>query len=265
REHPTLLRPAGTLAILQRTGGVPDGSRAGRAVSAVGPAGTRHGASAGGAPHAVDHPALAGRTAPCANAPGAEPRALRPAAASRAGRPLWARPYRVLPRRGGRDSLAAGLPRPGSATTARCARPCPGGGASLKPRLREDADGDCLSAAPRNRRRARAGRGAHRSGDRAWLCTLSGDRWDPAWSDADRARPAGGQIDQIRQDLAAVRETGSALWEPYFLALLADLCAQEGQVEAGLATLDEALAAAQGKGQRMVEAELYRLRGSLLL
>jgi predicted ATPase len=75
----------------------------------------------------------------------------------------------------------------------------------------------------------------------------------------------GEQIDQIRQDLAAVRETGSALWEPYFLALLADICAQEGQVEAGLATLDEALAATQGKGQRMVEAELYRLRGSLLL
>jgi predicted ATPase len=75
----------------------------------------------------------------------------------------------------------------------------------------------------------------------------------------------GEQISQIRQDLAAVRETGSALWEPYFLALLADVYAQEGQVEAGLATLDEALAAAQATGQRMVEAELCRLRGCLLL
>jgi class 3 adenylate cyclase/predicted ATPase len=75
----------------------------------------------------------------------------------------------------------------------------------------------------------------------------------------------GEQIGQIRQDLAAVRETGSALWEPYFLGLLADVYAQDGQVEAGLATLDEALAAAQGTGQRMVESELYRLRGSLLL
>ena len=53
--------------------------------------------------------------------------------------------------------------------------------------------------------------------------------------------------------------------EPYFLGLLADVYAQEGQVEAGLATLDEALAAAQATGQRLVEAELYRLRGSLLL
>jgi class 3 adenylate cyclase/predicted ATPase len=75
----------------------------------------------------------------------------------------------------------------------------------------------------------------------------------------------GEQIGQIRQDLAAVRETGSAVWEPYFLGLLADVYAQDGQVEAGLATLDEALAAAQGTGQRMVEAELYRLRGCLLL
>lgn len=73
------------------------------------------------------------------------------------------------------------------------------------------------------------------------------------------------RIGQIRQDLAAVRETGSALWEPYFLALLADVYAQEGQVEAGLATLAEALAAAQATGERWWEAELYRLRGSLLL
>jgi predicted ATPase len=75
----------------------------------------------------------------------------------------------------------------------------------------------------------------------------------------------GEQIGQIHQDLAAVRETGSALWEPYFLGLLADVYAQDGQVEAGLATLDGALAAAQGTGQRMVESELYRLRGNLLL
>jgi predicted ATPase len=76
---------------------------------------------------------------------------------------------------------------------------------------------------------------------------------------------SGEQIGQIRQDLAAVRETGSGVLEPYFLGLLADAYARDGQVETGLATLDEALAAAQGTGQRMVEAELYRLRASLLL
>jgi predicted ATPase/class 3 adenylate cyclase len=70
---------------------------------------------------------------------------------------------------------------------------------------------------------------------------------------------------QICQDLAAVRETGTALWEPYFLALLAEAYQHEGQVEAGLATLAEALAAAQATGERWGEAELYRLRGELLL
>ena len=75
----------------------------------------------------------------------------------------------------------------------------------------------------------------------------------------------GERIGQIRQHLAAMRETGSAVWEPYFLGLLADVYAQEGEFEAGLASLDEALAAAQATGQRMVEAELYRLRGSFLL
>jgi predicted ATPase len=56
------------------------------------------------------------------------------------------------------------------------------------------------------------------------------------------------QIGQIRQDLAAVRETGSALWAPYFLALMADAYAQQGQVDAGLATLAEALTVAQALG-----------------
>jgi predicted ATPase len=76
--------------------------------------------------------------------------------------------------------------------------------------------------------------------------------------------PVGERIGQIRQGLAAVRETGSALWEPYFLALMADAYTQQGQVDAGLATLAEALAAGQATGERWAEAELHRLRGSLL-
>src|SRR5262245_16774898 len=75
----------------------------------------------------------------------------------------------------------------------------------------------------------------------------------------------GEQIGQIRQDLAAVRATGSAVWEPHFLGLLADVYAQDGQVGQALASLDEALAATQSTRQRLVEAELYRLQGSFLL
>jgi predicted ATPase len=75
----------------------------------------------------------------------------------------------------------------------------------------------------------------------------------------------GEPISQLRQGLATVRATGTALWEPYFLALLAEAYGQEGQVEAGLAALAEALAAVQATGERWGEAELHRLRGELLL
>jgi predicted ATPase len=70
---------------------------------------------------------------------------------------------------------------------------------------------------------------------------------------------------QMRQELLAVRETGTVLWEPYVLALLAEVYAQEGQVEVGRATLAEALAAAHATGERWGEAELYRLQGEWLL
>ena len=83
-----------------------------------------------------------------------------------------------------------------------------------------------------------------------------------------RGRPAAhgqrrGADGQIRQDLAAVRETGSALWEPYFLALLADVTRNRGRSKRGFQALAEALAAAQATGERWAEAELYRLRGEL--
>jgi predicted ATPase/class 3 adenylate cyclase len=75
----------------------------------------------------------------------------------------------------------------------------------------------------------------------------------------------GEQISQLRQGLATVRATGTALWEPYFLALLAEAYGHEGQVEAGLVALSEALVAVQATGERWGEAELYRLQGTLRL
>jgi predicted ATPase len=47
--------------------------------------------------------------------------------------------------------------------------------------------------------------------------------------------------------------------------MLAEAYGQERQVEAGLAALSEALAAVHATGERWGEAELYRLRGELLL
>jgi predicted ATPase len=70
---------------------------------------------------------------------------------------------------------------------------------------------------------------------------------------------------QMRQGLSIFRTTGSELMQPYLLALLAETCAKAGQTEAGLVALAEALAVLHTTGERFYEAELYRLKGELLL
>jgi len=71
-------------------------------------------------------------------------------------------------------------------------------------------------------------------------------------------------IVQIRHGLAAWRETGAEMLWRYFLGLLAEAHAKMGQVKEGLAVVAEALAAVPTTG-RFWEAELYRLKGELLL
>jgi predicted ATPase len=72
-------------------------------------------------------------------------------------------------------------------------------------------------------------------------------------------------IAQVRQGLAAYKATGTAVGQPYLLALLAEAYAKHGQAEEGLGVLAEALAAVHHSGERCYEAELYRLKGELLL
>jgi predicted ATPase len=72
-------------------------------------------------------------------------------------------------------------------------------------------------------------------------------------------------IAQIQQGIAAFRATGAELYRPYFLALLAEAYEKAKQSEQGLAVLAEALAAVDNAGERFYEAELYRLKGELLL
>jgi hypothetical protein len=55
------------------------------------------------------------------------------------------------------------------------------------------------------------------------------------------------------------------MFQPYFLALLADAHGRAGQPEAGLRLLVEAFAAVDEQEERFYEAELHRLRGELLL
>ncbi len=72
-------------------------------------------------------------------------------------------------------------------------------------------------------------------------------------------------LSQLRQGLVAYQATGAELGRLQFLSLLAEGYSQSEQVEAGLAVLDEVLATASQNGERFFEAELYRLKGELLL
>lgn len=72
-------------------------------------------------------------------------------------------------------------------------------------------------------------------------------------------------IEQMRQSLAAWRATGAESPRPSYLALLAEAYGKAEQPEEGLRVLNEGLAESHNSGGRFCEAELYRIKGELLL
>ena len=72
-------------------------------------------------------------------------------------------------------------------------------------------------------------------------------------------------IAQMQQSLAAVRAMGAETAWIDLLPLLAAAYAKAGQVEEGLSVVAEALVAVDKSGKHMVEAELYQLKGKLVL
>jgi class 3 adenylate cyclase/predicted ATPase len=72
-------------------------------------------------------------------------------------------------------------------------------------------------------------------------------------------------IADIRRGIAAYRATGAELESSYWLALLAEACATGDAVEEGLAALTEALDLVASTGVRFYHAELFRLKGEMLL
>jgi len=72
-------------------------------------------------------------------------------------------------------------------------------------------------------------------------------------------------IAQMRRGLIDYQATGAKMGLPSHLALLAGECCRAGRTKEGLATVAEALAAVNKTGERSYEAELYRLKGELVL
>jgi predicted ATPase len=84
------------------------------------------------------------------------------------------------------------------------------------------------------------------------------------WVLAMQGQGAAG-LAEIRQGLAADLATGSTSWQPYSLGLLAEASGVGGHPDAGLTALAEALAVTDTTELRYYAAELYRLKGALLL
>lgn len=84
------------------------------------------------------------------------------------------------------------------------------------------------------------------------------------WALVERGHRQEG-IALLQESVAAWQTTGAELLRPYYLALLAEGYAKGGQIEEGLATLAAAFAVMERTGERWWEAELYRLKGELML
>jgi len=72
-------------------------------------------------------------------------------------------------------------------------------------------------------------------------------------------------IEQMRLGLVMQEATGARLARPHFLALLAAALRKTGQAGEGLCVVEEALTLSQQRGEERYLAELYRLKGELLL
>lgn len=85
-----------------------------------------------------------------------------------------------------------------------------------------------------------------------------------AWAWAEQGRVGEG-VEQLRRALTAYSAINSSIMYPYFLGLLADTQRKAAHPEEGLAAVTEALARVAQTGARYYEAELWRLKGELLL
>jgi class 3 adenylate cyclase/tetratricopeptide (TPR) repeat protein len=72
-------------------------------------------------------------------------------------------------------------------------------------------------------------------------------------------------INELQHGLASIRTTGTIVFEPFAHAPLIEAYGKTGQFEMGLQTASEALHFADRYDNRMLEAEVHRLKGEVLL
>lgn len=106
------------------------------------------------------------------------------------------------------------------------------------------------------------------------LIALSNERGFPLWSAGaivmqgwvlfEQGQQAEGIAWMIKA-FSVFQAAEAAVYRSYHLALLAEAYGKVGEVDKGLAFLEEALAIVDRTGERFCEAEIYRLKGELLL
>jgi predicted ATPase len=84
------------------------------------------------------------------------------------------------------------------------------------------------------------------------------------WTQTLRGNGAQG-LPLIAKSLADLKSIGTDIFRSFFLTLLAEASAKDGQAPEGLRVLDETLALVETTGERFWEAEVYRLKGKLIL
>ena len=102
------------------------------------------------------------------------------------------------------------------------------------------------------------------SSQQGFVRWLGGGMCLQGWTLAEQGSVEEGIV-QLCQGLATWRTMGGELGLPHNLAMLAEAYGRGGQAEEGLRVLAEALAIVHKNGERQYEAELYRLKGELLL
>jgi predicted ATPase len=108
-----------------------------------------------------------------------------------------------------------------------------------------------------------ANESATMSGEHGFPLGLAYSDVQLGWAAAHRGHGTDG-IDRMRRGIAAATATGGRLWEPFHLGLVAEALALGGEVDQGLAELDQALARSTLSGERWIDVELHRLRGDLM-
>ncbi|HKV54776.1 MAG TPA: AAA family ATPase [Candidatus Binataceae bacterium] len=97
-----------------------------------------------------------------------------------------------------------------------------------------------------------------------FLHILRNARIVKAWALAEPGQ-ADAAVVLINEDNVALSAAGAGVWLTHSLATLAEACATAGRIDQGLKAIAEALHLLQQSGECFWEAEIYRVRGELLL